>query len=677
MEVNTLAIVQARMNSTRLPGKVLKKINDRTLIEILLQRLSKSKSIDKIILATSKSDSNDILEKKVIKLGYEVFRGSEENVLERFYQAAKAQKAKTVIRITGDCPIIDPFLTDDVIKLYQKNEVDYVSNVDPPTFPDGLDVEVFSFKALETAQKLATTTYEREHVTPFIRNNKDFKRLSLSCEKNYSSERWTVDDPEDFEVITKVIHHFKPNLNFLWEEVIKLKESNPEYFLANKNIKRNEGSVLGRGQKLYRRAKKLIPGGTMLLSKRPEMFLPKQWPVYFSKAKGCEVWDLDNKNYIDMSIMGIGTNILGYGQEDVDNAVRQVIDKGNMSTFNCPEEVLFAEKLVELHPWSEMIRLARSGGEANSIAIRIARAACGKDKVAICGYHGWNDWYLAANLSDNENLKNHLLPGLDPIGVPKALAGTVYPFNYNDIQGLKEIISSNDIGIIKMEVSRSVEPREGFLEKVRQIASENNIILIFDECTSGFRETFGGLHKKYGVDPDMAVFGKAMGNGYALTACIGRREVMESAQKTFISSTFWTERIGPTAGLKTFEIMEREKSWEYITNKGKLIGAGWIKIAKSHGIPININGLPALINFSIESKNWIKYKTFITQEMLKKGFLASNVVYVCMGHTDNIIDKYFNEIDKIFSIISRCEQGENIDDYLEGPICHDGFKRLN
>ena len=261
-----------------------------------------------------------------------------------------------------------------------------------------------------------------------------------------------------------------------------------------------------------------------------------------------------------MSIMGIGTNILGYGHDEVDDVVKNVVNKGNMSTLNCPEEVYLAERLIDIHPWADMVRLARTGGEANTIAIRIARAASGKDKVAICGYHGWHDWYLSANLGDDEKLAGHLLPGLDPKGVPQNLRGTVFPFEYNDYDGLEALVNKHDIGVIKMEVSRNKGPENNFLQKVRNLATERSIVLIFDECTSGFRETFGGLHKKYNVEPDIAMFGKALGNGYAITAIIGKRDVMESAQSTFISSTFWTERIGPAAALKTLEVMEELKS---------------------------------------------------------------------------------------------------------------------
>lgn len=435
---------------------------------------------------------------------------------------------------------------------------------------------------------------------------------------------------------------------------------------------------MGRGQELYKRAKQLIPGGTMLLSKRPEMFLPESWPSYFSKSKGCSVWDLDGNELLDMCIMGIGTNTLGYGNDEVDSAVMETVRKGNMSTLSCPEEVFLAEKLVEINPWAEMVRFARSGGEANAIAVRIARAASGKDKVAICGYHGWHDWYLSANHNDGDELSGHLLPGLSPNGVPKNLKGTVYPFHYNNIEELNSIVEKNDIGVIKMEVVRNFGPENNFLQQVRKLADEKNIVLIFDECTSGFRETFGGIHQKYGVEPDIAMYGKTIGNGYALTAVVGRRSVMEAAQKTFISSTFWTERIGPTAALATLKVMKDLKSWEVITDTGKKMQEGWTSLAKIHDLKITISGIPALTTYTLDYPNFLSYKTLIAQEMLKKGFLASTSFYACTAHSSSHFDRYFNELDKVYKVIKDCEEGRNeINDLLEGPICHSGFKRLN
>lgn len=435
---------------------------------------------------------------------------------------------------------------------------------------------------------------------------------------------------------------------------------------------------MGQGQELYQKAKTLIPGGTMLLSKRPEMFLPDLWPAYFSKAKGCKVWDLNGNEYIDMSIMGIGTNTLGYGNETVDEAVMETVHKGNMSTFNCPEEVFLAEKLVELHPWSDMVRYARSGGEANAIAIRIARAASGKDNVAICGYHGWHDWYLSSNLTSDDALSSHLLSGLDTAGVPRNLKDTVFPFHYNNFEELKTIVERQSVGVIKMEVVRNFGPQDDFLQKVRKLATQKNIVLIFDECTSGFRETFGGIYKKYNVEPDMMILGKTISNGYALTAVLGKKNIMQAAQKTFISSTFWTERIGPTAALATLKEMERTQSWQVITEKGKSVQAKWRKLADTYGVDISINGIPALSTFAFQSPNHLKYKTFLTQEMLKKGFLASTLFYACTEHSEQYIEQYTNHLAEVFQTIAKCENNQlDIDSLLEGAVCHSGFKRLN
>ena len=672
-----VALVQARMGSTRLPNKVMKPIGGIPMIELLLSRLSKAKELDQIIVATSVDVRNLPLVEHVQKLDYACEQGSENDVLERFVQAAQKHKADVVVRITGDCPLVDPELVDEVIRRFKAAGVDYFSNTNPPTYPDGLDIEVCSFNVLEQASRETSKPFDREHVTPYLREPGRFKTASMQHIEDLSALRWTVDEPADFTVIEKVFQYFHPRTHFSWLEVLKLQQQQPDIFNISQHLIRNEGAAMGTGQKLWKRAKQIIPGGNMLLSKRAEMFLPEQWPAYFSKAKGCKVWDMDGNEYIDMSIMGIGTNILGYGNQEVDDAVRKTIDAGNMSTFNCPEEMYLAEKLIEIHPWAHMVRLARSGGEANAIAIRIARSASGKDNVAICGYHGWHDWYLSANLGDDKNLAGHLLPGLEPKGVPQSLRGTVFPFNYNNYDELLTLVNEHDIGVIKMEVVRNMGPLDNFLHKVRKLATERNIVLIFDECTSGFRETFGGLHKKYGVEPDMAMFGKALGNGYGITATIGKREVMEAAQTTFISSTFWTERIGPTAALKTLEVMERIRSWDTITLTGLNIRQGWQKLADKHGLKINHWGLAALTGFTFQSDNALAYKTLITQEMLAKGYLAGNSVYVCIDHTPEVVAGFFDALDPIFALIKECEEGRDVMSLLKGPVCHGGFKRLN
>ena len=294
-------------------------------------------------------------------------------------------------------------------------------------------------------------------------------------------------------------------------------------------------TTCGTGQALYQGARRRIPGGTQLLSKRPEMFLPEQWPSYYAKAQGVTVWDLDGKAYIDMSYNGIGACILGHADAEVNAAVHAAVDAGSMSTLNCPEEAELADLLCALHPWAEMVRYTRSGGEAMTVAVRIARAYTGRDRVAFCGYHGWHDWYLAANLATESALDGHLLPGLDPAGVPRGLQGTALPFRYNHLEELHAIVSAHrhELAAIVMEPVRGQAPAPGFLEHVKNIATDIGAVLIFDEITAGFRLTTGGAHLVYGVEPDVAVFAKAISNGYPMAAIIGTGEVMPGGAEHF------------------------------------------------------------------------------------------------------------------------------------------------
>ena len=675
--MKTAVIVQARTGSTRLPGKVLADLHGRPLLFFLLERLNMCEAVDEIIVATTDLPVDDKLANLVEDNGFIVIRGSDNDVLARYKLAAEATTANILVRVTADCPFVDPQLLSNILDEFDRQDVDYLSNNNPPTYPDGLDLEVFNRDALLMADLQCKDMQQREHVTPWMRESGALKIGVFQHDEDLSNYRWTVDEPEDLEVIRGVVAFWGGRSDFTWSEILQLCEQQPELFSLNAAFGRNEGSLMGTGQKLWRRAKRVIPGGNMLLSKRAEMFLPDQWPAYFSKAKGCYVWDLDGRQLIDMSIMGIGTNLLGYGHPEVDEAVSTIVSAGNMSTLNCPEEVWLAERLVELHPWAEMARFARSGGEANAVAIRIARAATGRDTVAVCGYHGWHDWYLATNLQNQSGLQEHLLPGLEPNGVPRGLMGSVQPFSFNRLDQLETIASNYDLAAVKMEVQRSTPPDEGFLEAVRALCSRRGIVLIFDECTSGFRETFGGLHLKYGVEPDLAMFGKAMGNGYAITAVIGRQAVMEAAQTTFISSTFWTERIGPSAALKTLDVMERESSWEQITATGLQLRQYWQHLADKHALDIVHNGLPALAGFAFQSSSALKYKTLLTQEMLKRGYLASTSCYVSLAHTPDLIKDYLDHFDDVFALIAECENGRSVDDLLEGPVCHSGFQRLN
>ncbi len=674
---NIIGIVQARTGSKRLPGKVLKKIGKYSLIELLLKRLSKSKKLSKVVLATTKNKNDDYLTSLVSKLGYEVYRGSEDDVLSRYFKVAQKNSAKYIVRITGDCPLVDSKIVDDIVNKTILTKSDYCSNVLKYSFPDGFDVEVFNFKTLTKTYKNSKSSFDKEHVTPFMIRDKKIKKTNFLSTKKNTKYRVCVDEQVDLDLVSKIFKHFSPKLNFSYLDIIKFLNKNKNISNLNQNLKTNEGSFLKTGQKLWKFAKSIIPNGSMLLSKNPDRYLPNLWPVYFDRAKGCEIWDLDGIKYYDLSNMGVGTNVLGYCNKNIDKKVSKNISKGNLSTLLCPEEVELSKKLIEIHPWAKMTRFARTGGEANSVAIRIARNYVKDDKVAICGYHGWHDWYLSANLKKN-SLDNHLLKGLRPNGVPRNLKNTVFTFEYNDFNSLKKLVQKYNIKIIKMEVIRNIEPKNNFLKKIRKLADQKNIILIFDECTTGFRETYGGIHKKYGVVPDLAIFGKALGNGYAITAIIGKKDIMKYSENTFISSTFWTERIGPTAALATLDEMKKIKSWEIIKITGKKIKNNWKKLSLKHKLPLKIYGPDSLCKFEFKLKTNEKYKTFLTQEMLKRGFLATNSIYVSVSHNENIIRKYLKALDYVFSIIKKCEKKElDIMRILKTTEPLKDFQRLN
>lgn len=435
-----------------------------------------------------------------------------------------------------------------------------------------------------------------------------------------------------------------------------------------------------KGQTLYRRAKEIIPGGTQLLSKRPEMFLPDQWPSYYSRAKGCEVWDLDGNHYYDMSLMGVGANVLGYAYDPVDQAAKNAIDCGGMCTLNAPEEVELAELLLELHPWADMVRYAKAGGESMSMAVRIARAYSRKDIVLVCGYHGWHDWYLAANLVKGDPLAGVHLQGLEPAGVPKELAGSNLIFHYNHLEEFERLMEENrgKIAAVVMEPIRNDYPQNGFLTEIRRMTSEAGIPLIFDEISSGFRMCCGGSHLVLDVEPDMAVFAKAMTNGYPIAAVIGRKAIMSAAQDTFISSTFWTERIALAAAVKSIQEYRRLNVSEYLMKVGRRVQEGWVEQATAAELPIEVGGIYPLSHFTFCNDQAMACKTYFTQEMLHKGYLAYTGYYASMAHTEKIVEDYLTACGQVFQMISKLlKDKEQIADHINGPVCHTGFQRLN
>lgn len=647
--MKTAVIIQARMGSMRLPNKVMKPICGRPMIELLLARLSRAKRVDQIIVATSVDPRNQPLVDHVRGLGYLCVQGDENDVLARYLQAATHTDAQTLVRVTGDCPLIDPEVVDDCIDRFFELGVDYLSNGAPPAYPNGLDTEVFRRSALERAGRETSEPYDREHVTPYLRHPDKYTLASLACEQDLGRLRWTVDEPADFEVVTAVVEHFWPNIHVGWRQIVELQRSQPALFAANSHLMRNEGSTMSVGQKLWRRAEKAIAGASMLASKHVDHHLPKHWPAYFSRAKGCEVWDLENRRYTDMGMMGGGANLLGYAHPEVDEAVHQAMAAGTMSSLNCPDEVLLAEKLLELHPWAQQVRLGRSESDMQHLALRISHNVSGQEGLALC----MADTHRAATLAKH-------------LGTRRVAPMIFCP---EQLEGLGRELQRGTIGAIWLEPSDAESEYSAFMHRLRQLATENRAVLILDETRTGFRQSPGGLHQQVGIEPDLAIFGRALGNGYAISALLGRKSLMQVMPIDDNDDPSCSERIGPAAALKTLEVMAKLRSWELIRDIETDIRQQWQHLASKHQLPITIWSRGGRLGFDLQAGDALTYTTLLTQEMLARSFLAGHGISVSTAHTPEIRKAYLQALDETFQLIAECAANRRPPhDVLKGPV---------
>jgi len=432
-------------------------------------------------------------------------------------------------------------------------------------------------------------------------------------------------------------------------------------------------------KRLQKYAHTIIPGLSGLLGKRPEMYLPGgNWPTYYKKAKGITIWGIDRKKYLDFTMVGIGTSVLGYSDKDINSAAIKAIKSGSMTTLNPLEDVELAEELLKIHPWAGSVKFARTGGESMSIAVRLSRAFTKKDKVLFCGYHGWQDWYLSANLKSNKKLNDHLLPGLEPLGVPKGLVGSVIPFRFNNWEDLEKIVKKNakDSAAIILEPCRERFPDQNYLKELRRISVKNNCVLIFDEITSGWRINTGGAHQKFKINPDIVVYGKTIANGIPMGAIVGRKKIISLALKSFISSSFWTEKVGPSCALTFIKKHRKLKVGEKLNKIGLIIKKVWRDAARKSNLDIEINGINPLATFKLKTENWPATITYFNQEMLKKGILASDRCYANLQHDEKSINRYRNACEEIFQNIYALEKKGILKKKLDGPIKQMGFKRL-
>jgi glutamate-1-semialdehyde 2,1-aminomutase len=434
-----------------------------------------------------------------------------------------------------------------------------------------------------------------------------------------------------------------------------------------------------RSYELYSKALEIIPGGVQLISRRPQLYAPGLTPPYVSHGKGSRFWDLDGNEYIDL-MMCVGASILGYADDAVDAAVIEQIRRGTAYSVNHPLEYELARELIATIPCAEMVRYCKGGGEANAIAVRIARGYTGRDKVLFCGYHGWHDWYLAANLENDSVLDSHLLPGIRPQGVPQGLAGTALPFRYNDLESLEQQLDrhAGQVACIILEASRGASlPAPGFLEGVRALATAHGAVLIFDEVVTGFRLGLGGAQAQFGVTPDLATYAKAISNGYAMGAVVGRGEVMSVVGEMFVSSTYWSDAVGLAAALATIRELRQRDAFQQIAHIGTRFQHSFNELAEEHELPLRAAGLPQQIAIAAGAGDAVQkrgMKDLYVQEMTKRGFFTSFGVSPCYAHSDADLEQAIGAWREVFPMLRAALHAGDWEARITAPSV-DAFRR--
>ncbi|MEW5947891.1 MAG: aminotransferase class III-fold pyridoxal phosphate-dependent enzyme [Thermodesulfobacteriota bacterium] len=643
-----MAIIQARMGSTRLPGKVLADICGKPMLWHVWNRVRTVPSVDKAVVATSVNQADDPVADFCMRHEIEYFRGNEADVLDRFYQAAKTFCADGVVRITADCPLIDPDVVDRVIRVYLGGDYDYVSNTLRYTYPDGLDTEVFTFAALEAAWREARRASEREHVTPYVRTSGRFRLMNVENAVDLSAcgFRWSVDETRDLDFVRAVYARLGGNGRlFALSDVTNLLDQEPDLAKINQGSVRNSGyyvslarepriSPVTRGLKnsveLKAKAARLIPSCSQTFSKGPSQFVQGVAPVFLQRGSGSHVWDVDGNEYIDYP-MALGPIILGHNYPAITEAVNRQMQDGTTFSLPHPLEVEAAEMLVEIIPCAEMVRFGKNGSDVTAGAVRVARAYTGKEIVACCGYHGWQDWYIGTTTRNK--------------GVPKAVQELTVAFEYNNISSLERIFDQHKgrVAAVIMEPVGVIEPRDGFLQQVRELTRREGALLVFDEVVTGFRLALGGAQEFFGVVPDLACVGKAMGNGYPIAAVAGRREVMEVFDEIFFSFTFGGETISLAAAVATIAEIRRQNVIGHLWEQGTKLKDGYNVLAREFGVDAFTRciGLPPRTVITYKDENGeesLVFKSLFQQECLKRGILFSGGQNICFSHSDADID---------------------------------------
>jgi glutamate-1-semialdehyde aminotransferase/spore coat polysaccharide biosynthesis protein SpsF (cytidylyltransferase family) len=679
-----VAIIQARMGSTRLPNKVLAQVAGRPMLWYVVHRAKQAQTLDQVVVATSTGPADNAIEAfcRVNRIDY--FRGSEDDVLDRYYQAAAAHRADVVVRLTGDCPLIDPEVIDATVRTFMEGGYDYVSNTLRYTFPDGLDTEVFSFSALETAWLKGRKQSEREHVTTYLRFSGEFKLRNVEYRQDLSGQehRWTVDEPADLEFIRRIYEHFAPRVDFGLAEILQCLDEQPNLRQIQGKTIMNEGyyrtlyqqaapgpasqPALTQSQAWFARAQQVIPGCAQTFSKGYTQYVQGVSPIFLERGQGCRVWDVDGNEYIDY-VQGLLPNILGYAHGEVNAAVAAQLAQGHSFSLPHPLEVELAERLTRLIPGAEMVRFGKNGSDATSGAVRAARAFTGRERVACCGYHGWQDWYIG---STTRNL-----------GVPEAVRELTHPFPYNDLEALRQVLEEHpgEFAAVIMEPANFVEPETGFLAGVKDLAHRHGALLIFDEICTGIHFGLGGAQKLYGVTPDLACFGKAMGNGFPISCVVGRAEVMKIFEEIFFSFTFAGEVASMVAAMKVLDILEHTPALARMEAQGRRLQDGVRALAKEAGLEARVRcvGRPtwSLIKFlDAEGKDSLLERSLFQQEMVKRGILILTTHNLTAAHDDLAVERTLEAYASVVKTLAGWLSDADPARFLEGPMVQPVFR---
>jgi glutamate-1-semialdehyde aminotransferase/spore coat polysaccharide biosynthesis protein SpsF (cytidylyltransferase family) len=678
-----VALIQARIGSSRFPGKVLADLCGRPMLWRVVNRVRKAKLVHKTVVATTTAAGDDPIAQYCEREGFDYFRGSEPDVLDRFYQAAKANSADVVVRITADCPLIDSAVIDKVLARFERGDCDYVSNVFRYTYPDGLDTEVFSFAALERAWREAAKPSEREHVTPYFRAE-NFRTANVESETPVSPAdyRWTVDNPADLEFVRKVYEAVGAERDFGFQEVFDLLKERPDLATIQVETITNEGyykslyqqakagpapkRLLAESQAWLERAKKVIPGCAQTFSKGYTQYVQGIAPIFLERGKGCRVWDVDGNEYIDY-VQGLLPNILGYAHGEVNAAAAAQLAEGHSFSLPHPLEVQLAERLTRLIPCAEMVRFGKNGSDATSGAVRAARAFTGRDRIACCGYHGWQDWYIGSTTRN--------------AGVPKAVRELTHPFAYNDLAGLEKLLGEHprEFAAVIMEPFNFVDPAAGFLEGVKDLADRHGALLIFDEICVGFHFGLGGAQKLFGVTPDLACFGKAMGNGFPISCVVGRSDVMRIFNEIFYSFTFAGEVASMAAAMKVLDILEQTDALARIESNGRILQDGLNAMAREAGMSGQIRavGRPqwSLLKFSDrDGADSPLVKNLFQQEAVKRGVLLLATHNVTAAHDGAAIHQTLEIYAEVVKTLAAWLGEADPARFLEGPMTQPVFR---